>query len=95
MAEEDGVVPAALLARPDLPEHLSFAWDAFWALSTDRALGFGVVGPIPWSSLDRYAARTGITDPEEFERLARLVGAMDAVWRERMREEVKGEGGKS
>nr|WP_245516595.1 hypothetical protein [Methylobacterium segetis] len=53
------------------------------------------MGPIPWSSLDRYAARTGITDPEEFERLARLVGAMDAVWRERMREEVKGEGGKS
>ncbi|MDR7036108.1 hypothetical protein J2X36_000844 [Methylobacterium sp. BE186] len=89
LAEEEGAVPAALLARPDLPEHLTFVWDAFWDLSNDRALGFGVVGPIPWSSIDRYAGRVGVSDPEEFERLSRLIRAMDTVWRERMREDMK------
>lgn len=30
---------------------------AFWELSTDRQLAMGAVGPIPASSIDRWAAR--------------------------------------
>ncbi|WP_443136519.1 phage tail assembly chaperone [Methylobacterium sp. Leaf106] len=81
LAEEDGIEPKALIDRPDLPEHLIFAWDAFWRLSGDRQLGFGSPGPIQFASIDRYAERFGILATEEFDRFCRLVRAMDDEWR--------------
>ncbi|TDR90290.1 phage tail assembly chaperone [Enterovirga rhinocerotis] len=77
-AEGDNDTPLA--KRPELPDHLHFAWSSFWALQGDRHLGFGSVGPIPFQALDAYARRCGIIDIDEFDRLHRLIGAMDKVW---------------
>lgn len=93
MAEEDGSSPPALVAQPEIPEHLSFFWGAFWALNGDRPLGFGLPGPIAWIAIDRFAERAGIEGAEQFERLVRLVRALDGEWRSFMAAAMKGEGG--
>jgi hypothetical protein len=68
----DDVVP------PDLePEALHYL-DAFDRLSRDRGMtqaGFPL--PIPWSSVVRYARVYGIGDLDRFERLSRLIAALD------------------
>lgn len=79
MAAEGEDIPA-LRGRIDPADHLAFVWDAFWALQGDRHLGFGSVGPIPHLAIDAYASRYGIADLDEFDRLRRLVAAMDGVW---------------
>lgn len=82
-------MPAALVRQPDLPDRLAFVWGAFHDLRDDRALGFGSVGAIPWSAMDRYARRHGPEDSDEFTRFAALLRAMDAVWLAWMREKMK------
>ncbi|WP_425515124.1 phage tail assembly chaperone [Methylorubrum populi] len=89
MAAEDGIVPAALVQQPDLPDRLAFVWGAFHDLRDERALGFGSVGAIPWSAMDRYAQRSGLSDSDEFARFTALLRAMDAVWLAWMREKMK------
>lgn len=89
MAEEEGILPAALEAQPDIPEHLSFFWDAFWALNGDRPLGFGLPGPILWASIDRFADRAGVLDGDQFGRLVRFIRVMDGEWRTYMAEQMK------
>lgn len=89
MAEEEGILPPALEAQPDIPEHLRFAWDAFWFLMGDRALSLGTVGPIHWVAISVYADRAGVSDPDQFDRLVRLVKAMDWEWRAFMAEKMK------
>jgi hypothetical protein len=37
-------------------------------------------GPIPFTAVDRWATRRGITDPDEFEALLGCIRAMDAEW---------------
>lgn len=64
--------------KPDLVEHLSFEWSAFRSLSSDRQAGFAI-GPIPWSSIDRFAERYGIAS-DEFDRFCALMQAMDAAY---------------
>jgi hypothetical protein len=66
--------------RPELFGHLRFEWDAFRALSTDRPVGLAM-GPIPWSSIDRFADRYGIAG-DDFDRLAELIQAMDVAYRD-------------
>lgn len=63
---------------PDLPEHLEWVYEAFWALSSSRQIGMGI-GPIPFEPIDRYADRYHIEDFEEFHHLIR---AMDAAFLE-------------
>lgn len=46
--------------------HLHFYLDAFNSLRYDRPIGM-VAGPIPWSSLDRYAQRYDVGDFDVFE----------------------------
>lgn len=62
-------------SQPVLFAHLQFYLDAFQSLRYDRPIGMAV-GPIPWSSLDRYAQRYDIGDFAKFERYIR---AMEAV----------------
>lgn len=85
-------MPAALVRQPDLPDRLAFVWGAFHDLRDERALGFGSVGAIPWSAIDRYAQRHGPEDSDEFTRFTTLLRAMDAVWLAWMREKMKSTG---
>ena len=66
-------------SRVDIFDHLRCDWEAFWALSTDRMIAMSE-GAIPWSSIDRYGQRFGIVG-DEFERLSRLIRAMDVAYR--------------
>lgn len=60
--------------------HLWPIFDAWQALRGDRAMGQGCVGHIPWSSINAYAQRYGITDIDRFERLETLIQRMDDVY---------------
>lgn len=74
-------MPKALAERPDLWPHLHFYSSAFSQLSTERPLGaMGGCGAVPWSAIDRFAARYGIDDLDMFERFERLIRAQDRVY---------------
>ena len=64
--------------RADPHPHLLLEWEAFAQLSTDRPVGV-TRGAIPWTSIDRYAARHGI-EAEDFDRFCRMIRAMDAAY---------------
>lgn len=66
--------------EPELAEYLDFEWRAFHEVSRDRQIGFGL-GPIPWTTVDRYAERHLIDDPDSFERFSKLIFAMDDAYR--------------
>ena len=74
-----GRSPKALQARPSLEPHLTFWWNAFVELSRDRPVHMGAVGSIPFTSLDRWAQRYGITGLNEFDTFRAVMRAMDAV----------------
>jgi hypothetical protein len=65
--------------RTDPFSHLLLEWEAFAQLSTDRPVGL-TRGAIPWSSIDRYAARHGIDGDDDFNRFCALIRAMDATY---------------
>ena len=46
----------------------------------------GGVGAIPFSSVDRYAARVGICDADAFSRFLNLIRRMDGAYLNRMKE---------
>jgi hypothetical protein len=66
-----------------VPDHLGDVWTAFWALSGDRQYGaMGGVGPIPFAAIDRYAARFGVDEGEDFARFHTLIKRMDRSYLE-------------
>lgn len=71
-------VPAAVADVPPIPAGCALAWQAFSDLSSDRQIGMAA-GPIPWSSVDAWAKRNGIDEPEEFDELWLLIRAADSV----------------
>jgi len=82
MARE-GQVLKALAEKPRLLPHLIETWRAFFTLSSTRMIGFGTLGPIPWTAVDAYANRYGIKG-EAFERFHRFITAMDGIYLEIM-----------
>ncbi len=72
---------------PD-PRHLT-VWSAFFDLCGDRPAGMGFVGQIPFSAVDRYAARYGITDIDEFETFQSLLRVMDAAYVRRAADQIE------
>lgn len=81
-------LPEAYLNRPELRSHTLFFWDAFAALETDRQIGMAE-GPIPFSAIDRFARRYGITDLDSFDRFYRIMRAMDDEVRKARAEQSK------
>lgn len=67
-----------MATRVDLFPHLAVDAEAFGALSCDRQIGMGR-GPIPWSSIHRYGERYGLVK-DDFDRLARIIRAMDGAY---------------
>lgn len=76
LAEETGVVPPPLASRPDLEDHLAPVWTAFWDLQGERRISpSGMVRPLPWTAVERWAERFGWADPDGFDWLwSRLQG---------------------
>ena len=74
------VAKEALAGRPKVHEHLLSVYSAFDTLSADRQIGFGSVGAIPFTAIDRYAARYGFDAADDFDRFLDLIRAMDTVF---------------
>lgn len=68
--------PPEELFPPDLYDIESWYWNAFWELATDRQSGMSP-GPIPWSSIIRYAEIHEIRDIDIF---IESIKAMDSVY---------------
>jgi hypothetical protein len=68
------------LDRPTLRPELSFYYNAFWILRSDRTLENG---PIPFTAIDRFAERYGVCGTEAFERLRILVTRMMDRYRQK------------
>lgn len=79
-------MPDAVAGAPQMFWGLEAYYDAFVELSTDRQSGMSV-GPIPWSSIDRYACRHEI-EGEAFEYLVRMVRALDDAFLAHCRKEA-------
>lgn len=75
--------------RPDLFPGADEYLNAFWELSTDRPIGMAA-GAIPFTSIDRYAARFGVDDPDEFQSLLRAIRACDGAWLDYQRSKQEG-----
>lgn len=52
---------------------------AFWALGTERQLGYGSLGPIPWSRIVAYGERSGLS-PGMVDVVVEVVQAMDGAY---------------
>ncbi|GGZ21703.1 hypothetical protein GCM10011273_03100 [Asticcacaulis endophyticus] len=52
---------------------------AFWELSTERQIGFGV-GPIPGSLISKAASDIGIYDPDRVADFRSIIRACDEVY---------------
>jgi hypothetical protein len=78
-AAAEGLDPPALRNRPTLFPGVAIYWQCFSDLTGDRQAGWGV-GPIPWLAIDRWAAREGIDDPDDFALLVHLVRVIDGEW---------------
>jgi hypothetical protein len=78
MAADTGAILPALESRVRPYPHLTFYWNAFFNLSSDRQVGLSL-GRIPWTSIDRYAARYRVDNPDSFDLLVRFLRAMDEV----------------
>lgn len=79
--------PDKILNRPELIEGLALFYVAFADLTTDRSVGMAE-GPIPWSSIVRYAGIYGFDDDLR-EDLLYLVRAMDRAYLKYRRDEAK------
>lgn len=82
---EGRTVPAGFRDRPELPEDLTFVWEAFWHLHTERQLGMGGQGPIPRSAILLYAGSFGMGS-DETRWFAGLIAAMDDAYFAHQRE---------
>jgi hypothetical protein len=71
-------LPKRIANAPQLAQGLELYYEAFWELSSARAVGFGV-GPIPWGVVDSYATRYAFDD-EQREDLTYYVRAMDNAY---------------
>lgn len=68
------------LDRPVLRPDLTFFYNAFWILRSDRITENG---PIPFTAIDRFADRYGVCGTEDFERLRMLVTRMMDRYRQK------------
>ena len=88
--EREGLHTPALDIRPDLFFGLDFYLRAYHELSYDRPIGMSL-GPIPWSSIERYATKYGVVDLDDFAVFESHIRAMEnAVYRHDKQREEKG-----
>ena len=78
-------VPDELIA-PELGPYEAAMIDAWGDLSGDRHTDFGAV---PFLSIDRWASRFGVDDPDDFLALVRAIRAADTAFLTWKSDEVK------
>jgi len=71
-------LPKRIQNAPQLEMGLELYWEAFWDLSTCRAVGMGA-GPIPWLAIRDYGLTFGL-DEDQQEDLVYLVRMMDNAY---------------
>jgi hypothetical protein len=81
-------IPDFLKNCPVLQEGLDLFWDAFGTLSTCRALGQGVLGPIPWTAIMDFCDRMEIVD-EQRDRMVAYLRTMDKVYIEHFSQKLR------
>lgn len=72
-------VPDKILNAPKLYAGLDLFYIAFMDLTSCRALGYGVVGPIDWLTIDTYCERLGLTG-EQREDMFFFINVLDKEW---------------
>lgn len=81
-ATEDQI-PKALKGKAVLSPFLSFYYNSFWELCTDRRQD----GYIPWTAIRKYCEVWGIVDPAEFDSFLRIIRAIDKAYVDHMQKE--------
>lgn len=78
------------LSDPELHVYLSGSEGHFWRLSTCRGIGFGSLGPIPWTAVDEYARVYGFAENEiDYDDFVFIIGALDEVFLEVSRKQAE------
>lgn len=81
-AKEEGyAIPKTVTQKPRVELYEKLYWDCFMDLCGTRTIGT-VLGWIPWTAIDSWATRYGVTDADEFEILKKVVMQLDGVWME-------------
>lgn len=78
--------------KPDVLPHLKWVWRAWHRLSSDRiwipvGMGAPIPARIPWSVVKDYAETHGLSMAEFFY-MDHLMGAMDAVFIQHVKDQV-------
>jgi hypothetical protein len=66
-----------------------FFWDAFWELTTERSIVDGYTCPIPWTAMNNYCYRHGITDSREFDKFCFIVRSLDTADRDSKQKKIQ------
>ena len=76
---------------PDVDAVEMMYWNHFGELQTERPLGaMGGAGPIPWTSIDRYAERFGFAE-EGYADFLEIIRFLDGLWLKNMSEKQEKE----
>lgn len=81
-------LPPQIVNAPRLRAGLEMFYSAFWDLSSDRALGFGSVGRIPWSSIEAWADRHELSWDQR-EELHFVIRKMDRIYIDHVQKDKK------
>ena len=78
-----------MATQPPLKEDDQFYWNSFLRLRHDQPIGMGVVGSIPWASIEKYAERMDLWNTE-FEHFESAIRHVEAQFRRLIEHEHKG-----
>ena len=85
-------LPDAIANAPSLLPGLELYYGAFMELHSDRPYHMGGAGPIPWSSIMRYAEFAGLTDEDDIYLLHVYIRAMDEFYLNDQAKKAKNDG---
>jgi len=79
MAERGRDAPAEFYDRPEIEPHLTWLWNAFWELGSERQLGMSV-GPIPGSKIREYLRDELDLHGTEYDRARTIIRRADDAY---------------
>ncbi len=83
-------IPKSITDAPfPIDEYQEDVLEAFWALSTCRAIGMGALGPIPWDAIDRFAKENSYDDEIEYQTFVHTIRQLDEAFLDTHREQME------